>query len=152
MLTSRDETVHWRRARIQKIETDINAQFLDWKEGKGASTGTSTIIEKTRRACKNQDVEVKLENTFMRIKANRLEKKTNSAIGIGRYLTEKAVRPRKIQILLKKEKHGAIFATREDNLISNQMFTDARIMKSDAFFRFPVAASADGLPISANIQ
>jgi hypothetical protein len=38
---------------FRKIETDVNAQFLDWKEGRGKSTGTSIIIRKTRRACKN---------------------------------------------------------------------------------------------------
>jgi shikimate kinase len=137
---------------FRRIETDVNAQFLDWKERKGASTGTSIIIEKTRRACKNQDVRLKLEGAFMVIKANVSEKKTNSAVGIGRYLTQKVMRPRKIEILLKKEKHGTTFTILEDNLISNEMLTDAKTTKSDLFFRFTVAARADILLISANIQ
>jgi hypothetical protein len=137
---------------FRRIETGPNAQLLDWKEGKGASTETSTIIEKTRRACKNQDMALKLEGAFMVIKAKGSEKKTNSAIGIGRYITPKVVPPRKIEILLRKEKHGETFTTLEDNLISNKRLTDPRTMKSDAFFRFTIAATADFLLIPANIQ
>jgi hypothetical protein len=40
---------------FRRIEIGPNAQFLDWKKRRGASTGTSTIIEKTRRASKNQN-------------------------------------------------------------------------------------------------
>jgi hypothetical protein len=105
-----------------------------------------------RRACKNQDVALKLEGAFMVIKANELEKKTNSAVGIGCYLTQKVVRPRTIEILLRKEKHGATFTTLEDNLVSNKMPTDPRTMKPDEFFQFTVAARTDILPTQANIQ
>jgi hypothetical protein len=41
---------------FRRIETEPNAQFLDCRKGKDASTEMSTIIKKTRRACKNQDV------------------------------------------------------------------------------------------------
>jgi hypothetical protein len=51
----------------------------------------STIIEKTRRASKNQDVGLKLEDAFIVTKAHRSEKKTNSAVGIGCYVTQKIV-------------------------------------------------------------
>jgi hypothetical protein len=67
--------------------------LLDWKEGKGASTGTSTIIEKTRRTCKNRNVDPKPEGALMVIKANGSEKKTNYAVGISRYLAQKVLRP-----------------------------------------------------------
>jgi hypothetical protein len=97
-------------------------------------------------------VELKLEGAFMVIKANGSERKTNSAVGIGRYLSQKAMRPEKIETLLRKEKHGATFATLEDNPVSNEMLIDARTMKSDAFFRFTVAARADVLPTPAKIQ
>jgi hypothetical protein len=83
--------------KFTKIETGPTGQFLDCKEGKGASTGTSAIIEKTRRADKNQDVGLKLEDACIVIKANVSEKKTYFAIGIGRYLTQKVVRRRKIE-------------------------------------------------------
>jgi hypothetical protein len=50
-------------------------------------------------------VELKLEGAFMIIKANGLKKKINSAIAVRYYLTQKAVRARKIETLLRKEKH-----------------------------------------------
>jgi hypothetical protein len=78
-------------------------------------------------------VELKLEGAFTVIKANGSEKKTNSAVDIGHYLTQEVVRPRKIETLLRNEQHETTFATMEDNLISNKMLTDARTMKSDAF-------------------
>jgi hypothetical protein len=62
---------------------------------------------------------LKLEDAFTVTKANRSEKKTNLAIGIDRYLTQKVVRSRKIETLLRKEKHGATFTLLEGNLASN---------------------------------
>jgi hypothetical protein len=50
----------------------------------------------------------------MVIKANGSEKTINHAVGIGRYLTEKVMRPGKIETLLRKEKHRAIFARLKD--------------------------------------
>jgi hypothetical protein len=38
---------------FRRIETNPTAQFFDWKEGTGTRAGTSTIVEKTRRARKN---------------------------------------------------------------------------------------------------
>jgi hypothetical protein len=66
---------------FRRIETDPHAQFLDWKEGKGA--GRSIVIENTRRACKNQDVKLKLGGAFTVIKTDRSEKKTNYAFSVG---------------------------------------------------------------------
>jgi hypothetical protein len=137
---------------FRRIETDAHAQFLDWKEGKDASKGTSTIIEKTRRVYKNQYVGLKLQGGFMVIKADGSQKKTTSAVGIGRDLTQKIARPWKIEIILRKEKDRATFATLEDNLASDEMFTGASTMKSDTFFRFTIATRADALPTPANIQ
>jgi hypothetical protein len=73
------------------IETDANAQFLDWKERKGANTTTSTIIEKTRRAFKNHNIGLNIASAFMVTNVNGSEEKTNSAVGIGRYLTQKVI-------------------------------------------------------------
>jgi hypothetical protein len=96
-------------------------------------------------------VELKLEGAFMIIKANGL-KKINSAIAVRYYLTQKAVRARKIETLLRKEKHEATFATLESSLVLNKMITHARTRKSNAFFRFTIAVKANVLPIRANIQ
>jgi hypothetical protein len=76
---------------FRRIETDAKVQFLDWKERKGRQTGTSTITEKKRTAYQNQDMGLKLEAAFIVIKDNRSETKTNSAVGIGHYLTQKVV-------------------------------------------------------------
>jgi hypothetical protein len=89
--------------------------------------------------------------TFMVIKAKGSEKTTNPAVDISRYLTHKVMRPRKIETLLRKEKYEATCATLEHNLASNRMLTNAKIMKSHAFFRFTVAAKAAILPTPANV-
>jgi hypothetical protein len=112
----------------------------------------STIVEKTRRACKNYDLRLKLESSFMVIDAHGSEKKTNYAVGIGRYLTQTVVPRQNIETLLRKEKRGATFVTLEDNLVSNTMLIDTRTIKSEAFFRLTIAARANLLPTPANIQ
>jgi hypothetical protein len=88
-------------------------------------------------------VGLKLEEAFMVIKANGSEKKANPAVGICRYLISKIVPPREIEALLTKEKHGATFATLEDNLVSNKTLTNAMTMRPDVFFRFTIAAKSD---------
>jgi hypothetical protein len=131
-------------------QTPIHISLTGKKQRKGASTGTSIIIEKTRRPCKNQNVGLNLEGAFMIIKANRSQKEINSAVPIGRCLIQKIVRRRKIETLRRKEKVGATFATVEGNLASNKMLTEAITMKSDAFFRFTIAAKADAPSIPGN--
>jgi hypothetical protein len=42
---------------------------------------------------------------------------------------------------LEKEKHGATFATLENNLMSNRILTDTKTTRSDAFFRFTVTGT-----------
>jgi hypothetical protein len=64
---------------------------------KGANTRTSIIVEKTRRAWKNQDVRVKLEAASMIINAQGSEKRINSAIGTGRYLAQKVMQHRRLK-------------------------------------------------------
>jgi hypothetical protein len=138
--------------RFRGIQSDPDAPFLDWGEDGSTRSGTSTIIARTRGACKRLDVKLKLKDRSLIIKAEESEMKTNSAVGIGRFLTQKVIRPQKIKSLLEKEKHGATFETLKDNQMSNKILTDAKTMKSDAFFRFRVAARADILPTPANIQ
>jgi hypothetical protein len=53
---------------------------------------------------------------------------------------------------MEKEKHGATFATLENNPVSNGMLTDAKTTRSNAFFRFMVAAKADLLLTPANVE
>jgi hypothetical protein len=63
-----------------------------------------------------------------------------------------SLRAQKIDKLMSKEKHGAIFATLDNILMSNKMLTDAKTIISHAFFRFARAARVDALPTPANIQ
>jgi hypothetical protein len=137
---------------FRRTETSPNAQFLDGKEGNNPSRGMSTIVKKPRRACKNQDVKLKLQGAFIVIKGNEPEKKRNAAVAISRYLTQKIMRSWKIDTLLRKEKYKAIFATLKHNLASNKMLSHEKIIKSDAFVRLTVAARADVLPRLANTQ
>jgi hypothetical protein len=137
---------------ISGISKWPNAPFLNWGEDGQEMSETSSIIARTRLVCKKLDVSLKLEDTVMVISTNELEKKTDSAVGIGHYLTQKVVRPRMFKRLLEKEKHEATFATLENNLISNGILTDAKTTKSNAFFRFTVAARADLLPTPANVE
>jgi hypothetical protein len=137
---------------FRKIKSDPAATFLDWENDNFTKTGTSIITVRGRRACKALGVGLKLEGSLLLIKVNGSEKKTGAAIEIGYYLTEKVVRPQKIEKLLSKEKHGSTFAILEKNLVPNKLLTEAKTTRSDAFFRFPVAARADVLPTLANIQ
>jgi hypothetical protein len=93
-----------------------------------------------------------LEGAFAVIKAKRPEKKMHSAVGIGRYVIQIVARPRKIETLLRKEKHGTTFARLKHNLVSKKMLTDVRPMKSDSFFRSTITARADFASTLANIQ
>jgi hypothetical protein len=126
---------------FKRIEEDPNAPFLNWKEETAALTRSekATIIVKARDACKKLDVMMRLESPWLVFRADGLEKKTNSAVGIDRYLTEKVLRLRSFRKLLDKENHGPTFALLEDNLVSNRILIDARTTRSDAFFRFVVA-------------
>jgi hypothetical protein len=159
MMPSRDDMVRSAmrqfiddERRYRRIVQCPNAQFLDWGEEEQSGPGTSTIIVKTRRACEKLDVTLKLEERRMMIKAKESEFKTVTATIIGRFLIQKIIRPQKITSLLRKEKHGATFEMLKDNKILNKMLTDVKTTKSDAFFRFTVAARADLLPTPANIQ
>jgi hypothetical protein len=134
------------------IDSDPEAAFLDWKNEANEQRGTASIIAKTRKACKRLDVGLKMSHPWITLKATESEKRTCSAIGVGRYLTQKVIRPRKLERLLAKEKHGATFPTLRDNPISNGILIDAKTTRSDAFFRFVVAGRADLLPTPANIE
>jgi hypothetical protein len=139
---------------FREPRSDPAALFLEWEDDGFTRTGTSTIIVRARRASKALGVGLKRKGSLLVIKSNR-SKKTDAVMGIRRYLTQKVARPQKFQKfkkLMSKIKHGAIFAILENNLVSNKMLTDAKTMRSDAFFRFTVAARADVLPTSANVQ
>jgi hypothetical protein len=71
---------------------------------------------------------------------------------IGRLLTQRVIREQRYVGLTSKEVHGATFRTLGDNTVSNGVMTNIISKRSDAFFRYTVAARTDSLPTSANIH
>jgi hypothetical protein len=96
---------------FRHIKQDPDAKFFNWKDEDLAKSRTSTFIGRIRRACRKLSVKLKLEDRQLVIKINESEMKTKLAAGIGRFLTQKVIRPRKIESLLRKEKYGATFTT-----------------------------------------
>jgi hypothetical protein len=87
----------------------------------------------------------------MVVKTRGSEIKPSIAASIRRFLTQKPVQRQTIASFLSKEKYRAKFETLKENMVSKKMLTDAKITKSDTFFRFTVEARADVLRTSANI-
>jgi hypothetical protein len=88
----------------------------------------------------------------MKITSGELEVKTETAVGIGHFLTQKLVRAKKIEKLVEHNVHGASFTTLKDNDTSNAILTDINTRWSDAFSRFAVVGRADCLPTPVNLQ
>jgi hypothetical protein len=74
----------------------------------------------------------------MIIKSGESELKTNTAVGIGRFLTQKLVRVKKFEKLIQHKLHGAGYATLQNNESSNAILTDVYTRRSDAYYRFTV--------------
>jgi hypothetical protein len=136
----------------RQIEIDENGHFHNWSDGKDPSGGTSSLIAKARKACRRYDLSFKITKTSVIVKSGELEHQTKSAIGIGRFLTQRVIRPRLYEKLIAHATHGATYTTLEDNPLSNKMLIDRKAHRSDAFFRFTVAGRADCLPTPANIE
>jgi hypothetical protein len=133
------------------IDTEGTADFLLWKNEKG-TTGTTSIIARTRKAARELGIRFTIFNSEVWMKRGNLEFKTSKIAAIGRFLTQKIVRARWSEEILKKSLHGASFYTLKASEISNRFLTDIYTKKSDALFRFAVGGRADCLPTPANIQ
>jgi hypothetical protein len=86
------------------------------------------------------------------MKSDVSEYKTKTVAGIGRFLTQAIVRPRRQADLSSKQLHGAAFSTVKDSEYSSKILRDIDARRSNAFFRFGVAGRADCFPTLANIQ
>jgi hypothetical protein len=137
---------------LRKIKSDPDAIFMDSEDDGFIRTGTSIITVRARMACKALNMRLKLERSLLVIKANASKQKTHATVGIGRYLTQKNASPQTFEKLMSQEKHGVTFAILKNNIVSNKMLTDAKTIRSDAFFRLTGAARADFLPAPANIE
>jgi hypothetical protein len=137
--------------RIRHIAVDEDSMFMNWKDGPERN-GTACLAIRTRQACKDMNVGLKTLENGIAIKANGLVYETTSADGIGRFLTQKVLRPAKFERLIGHPVHGASFTTLKGNAVSNEALTDIYTSKSDAFFRFLVVGRADKLPTPVNLH
>jgi hypothetical protein len=142
---------------FRRIERDTGSEFLDWKAEEGRK-GTSTIIQRARKACEELKISFKFEGTQgIRIKSLnenlKADKIIHTAVGLGRFLTQKVLRPTLINELIEEQKqHGAAFVTLKENEVSNRILTDIYTPRTNAFYRFVVVGRADCLPTPANIH
>jgi hypothetical protein len=133
------------------IGEDADSNFLNWRDEKGEK-GTASLVARTRTTCAKMEIGLKLDEDYMIVRSGELELKTKTAVGIGRFLTQKLIRVQKIQKLIEHEVHGASFTTLKNSEVSNAMLTNIYTRRSDAFFRFVVVGRADLLPTPVNIQ
>jgi hypothetical protein len=140
MMLSRDEKI--RRAMTQLaedeqlmrgIEEDTEGRFLKWRNGRSRD-GTTSLTGRTRTTCEHLGINLKIEGDEMIVRKVALEYKTKTAVGLGRFLTQKIVRPAKQNKLMTHEVHGASYVTLKGNEVSNGIPTNAYSKKSDAFF------------------
>jgi hypothetical protein len=95
---------------------------------------------------------LKLIKDEMVLKGQELEYKTKTAVGVGRFLTQKILRPDKIEKLIQHPCQGAIFITLKSNEVSNSILTDGRTRRTDAFFCFMIVGRAECLLTPANMK
>jgi hypothetical protein len=157
MMTSRDEKVRTAMRQLtederiyRRLEKNPGESFLNWRDEHGRR-GTTSLAAGTRKTCQALNIRLKLEAEEMVVRTDTPKYKTKIAIGIGRFLTQKVIRPRKLDSPLRHEVHGASFATLPGNEISNTILMNMRARRTDAFFRYAVAARADCLPMPVNI-
>jgi hypothetical protein len=135
------------------IEENAESKFLNWADEQGQA-GTTSLIARTRKTCWKMKTGMKLKKDEMILKmmTNELEYKTKTAVGIGRFPTQKIIRQEKIEKLMNYEVHGASYTTFKNNEISNKMLTNVFTRRTDAFFRFVAVGRSDCLPTPANLQ
>jgi hypothetical protein len=87
-------------------------------------------------------IKLKLEGGEVVVKTEGLKYKTRTAVGIGRFLTQK---------LIHYEIHKVSLMALQGNEVSNAMVTNIYPKRSDAFLKFVAVARADCLPTPANV-
>jgi hypothetical protein len=139
----------------RKIAIDPGSTFLDWKDEHGRR-GTAALVVRTRKSCKKMKGKMKLMKAEVVLRNSESESaseyKTKTAVGIGRFPTQKILRPHKINQLIEHKCHGASFPTLKCNEVSNSLLTDVHTRRTDPFFRFMVVGRANCLPKLTNLQ
>jgi hypothetical protein len=126
------------------VATDNTSQFLNWKNIKG-NAGTASFISKARKAVKKLGIQFLIEDEGLTIRKSELMIKPQSPSNIGRFLTQKIIRPALSQKMMDHPLKGASFRTLENNQCSNKFIRNTFSRRSDAFFRFAIAARTDTL-------
>jgi hypothetical protein len=144
-----------REFRHISIATDGSPSFLNWNNPEGARTqGTSSIVNKTKNAVYDMGIRLSFEaDGNLLIKKDELELKTKSPTHVGKFLTQKLIRPAWANLMINKYPlKGASFICCQKNECSNKFLRNTYSSRSNQFFRFAVAGRTDSLPTRANIQ
>jgi hypothetical protein len=99
MMLSKDEIVReamrWfaeNERNCRCIGEDEESDFKNWKDENGEK-GTASLTARTRKTCKELKIKLKLIDDEMLVETEESELTTKTAVGIGRFLTQKVVRP-----------------------------------------------------------
>jgi hypothetical protein len=133
------------------IAKDTYSDFLHWKDEPGEPKKAS-LTARTRKTCKKLTIGLEMIEDKMVVKTEGSELQISSAVGIGRFLTQKVIRPSRYNKLIEHKVHGATYTTLNENNVSNSMLTDIYTRNSDAFFQFDVVGRLDCLPTPANLR
>jgi hypothetical protein len=93
-----------------------------------------------------------MESGWLTIRNSEEELKTQSPTKIGRFLTQKIIRPSLSKKTIEHPSKGASFYTLTNNYWSNKHLRNIYMKRSNAFFRFMVLARANTLPTPYDIE
>jgi hypothetical protein len=75
---------------FRDIGEDPDSRFLNWSDEHGGN-GTAYLAVRTRKAWAKLKIELKLVDEEMIVKTKESEYKKRTAMGIGRFLTQKVI-------------------------------------------------------------
>jgi hypothetical protein len=133
------------------IEKDPGESFLNRRDEHGMRE-IKSLAARTCKMCQALNIRLKLEAEEIIVRTDTLKYKTQIAVSLGRLLTWKLIRPRRLDSPLPHEIYGGNFAMRRANEISNTILINVRARRTDAFYRYVVIAGADCRPTLVNIE
>jgi hypothetical protein len=77
------------------IGIDLESNFLNWPNEHGKQ-GTTALVGRTRKTCEKLNMTLKLSKSKMVLRRAELEYKPKTEVEIGRFPTQKILRPEKI--------------------------------------------------------
>jgi hypothetical protein len=179
MLLSEDESV--RRTMdifieqeriLRKIGQDDQGSFLDWAdenvvrgeqemEGEDSQEaaivrtetrhGTDCITARTRKACQKLGIRLKVDGNKVIVSKDKWSSKVKMAKGMGRILTQRVIRQKWVNEL-RQLCSGDVYEVMENDSVGNSVLKTNCSRKSNALYRFVIAARADYLATPNNIN